>query len=67
MSKAYICDKCGKIVPSDVGEIHSLWTSNPFAVSRDGHPGQADLHLCAECYAQFEAEYLANLRENGGA
>ena len=62
MSKAYICDKCGRIVPSDFGEIHTIWIVNPHVFSNDDDA----YHLCNECYEQFKTEYLANLRENGG-
>ena len=62
MSKAYICDKCGVIVPAD-GRIHGIWITSPH-FKQDMEP---DMHLCGTCYSQFESEYLANKRECGGA
>lgn len=61
MSKAYICDKCGKI---QQGEMQAVWTVNPY-ISSEYYAKM--VHLCSECYDEFEREYLANLRENGGA
>ena len=63
MTKAYICDKCGKIIPADVGMIRAIWTKNPF-VRDDG--SYEPYHFCGDCYERFKKEYLANLRENGG-
>lgn len=74
MSKAYICDKCGKVFDESkldpLGKepmLHPIWTSNPFlrdclsvSAPREKY---AELHLCDEHYREFEDEYLANLKE----
>ena len=72
MSKALICDKCGKVL--DVAaldpcgkepRLHPIWTSNPFL--RDSLSARyAELHLCDKHYREFEEEYLANLKETYG-
>lgn len=59
MSKAYICDKCGKIQQEPMKE---LWSVNPLAYTE----APPLLHLCDGCYEQFEREYFANLRESEG-
>lgn len=61
MSKAYICDKCGLIINAD-DFIRGIWITSPH-VRQDV---DADMHLCEGCYREFESEYLANLKENGG-
>ena len=63
MSKAYICDRCGKI---QGGPMMTIWTVNPSAFA-DALCGTTDFtyHLCDGCYAEFENEYLANLRSEG--
>ena len=68
MSKAYICDKCGLIVANGTG-MHEIWTVNPAIFEMVSCVGQYEhsFHLCGECYAQFESEYLANKRESEGA
>ena len=62
MSKAYICDKCGRIAPEPMSEV---WLVDPglfqFAENRE-----LSFHLCKECFEQFRAEYMENLIENGG-
>lgn len=63
MSKAYICDRCGAIMPSDVGTPHAIWTTNPFACASTVEPS---MHLCDGCYEKLEREYLANLRGEDG-
>ena len=60
MSKAYICDKCGLILSVDA-HVNGIWLKAPF-YKDDTEP----IHLCDECYAQFERDYLANMNENGG-
>lgn len=64
MSRAYICDKCGKILPADgsVKPMFPIWLRSPF-VREAIESNEAQVHLCDECYAQFEREYLANLKE----
>lgn len=64
MSKAYICDKCGRITESNEG-FRQLWTVSPFVFSHDSPScGDFSIDLCADCYAQFESEYMENKREN---
>ena len=72
MSKAVICDKCGKvfdrskIAPSGREPmLHPIWTSNPF-LHDSPREEYAELHLCNEHYKEFEDEYLANLKETYG-
>ena len=66
MSRAIVCDGCGK-VRTEIGEavisMHAIWVRNPFMVDDEGRDDIASLHLCDECYARFEDEYLANLKE----
>ena len=68
MSKAYICDKCGLIIANGVG-MRELWTVNPALIKETSWISESEysFHLCGECYAQFESEYLANKRESDGA
>ena len=58
MSKAYICDRCGRILPPDA-RVHGLWDVDPWCF--DKHANLTICDLCDECYAQFEREYKANL------
>lgn len=60
MSRAYICDKCG-LISHDGKNIRGIWVKNPVFFQ----DGQEDLHLCGECFEQFESEYMRNLREEG--
>jgi len=62
MSTAYICDKCGRIIPSDGGEIRGIWTINPALFSEHHNP---TLHLCSECFEKFEREYMENKNNYG--
>ena len=66
MSRAIVCDGGGK-VRTEIGEavisMHAIWVRNPFMVDDEGRDDIASLHLCDECYARFEDEYLANLKE----
>ena len=59
MSKAYICDKCGLIVPAG-GDMRTIYTVNPISFSVV--PDECEINLCNECYGKFEQEYLENLR-----
>ena len=61
MSKAYVCDRCGRMQPES---IRSLWTLNPYLIDRENDEFRIDLF--ADCYEMFEGEFLANLREEGG-
>ena len=76
MSKAIVCDKCGRVFEETALDpygqedpvLYPIWVSNPFL--RDHKPvlpkyrdGYAELHLCAKHYKEFEDEYLANLKE----
>lgn len=62
MTKAYICDKCGLILPA-CGNVRTIYTVSPklFTVS----PNDSEIDLCEECYGQFEREYMKNLTEEG--
>lgn len=62
MTKAYICDKCGLILPAR-GNVRTICTVNPtlFSVPRN----DSEIDLCEECYEQFEREYMKNLTEEG--
>lgn len=62
MTKAYICDKCGLILPTR-GNVRTIYTVSPtlFQV-----PNDYEIDLCEECYGQFEREYMKNLTEEGG-
>jgi len=66
MSKAYICDRCGKMLPADgsVKPMMPIWLRSPFVRDVIGDD-EAQVHLCQECYAKFEDEFLENLRESG--
>lgn len=59
MSKAYICDKCGKIQPNP---MMSVWTVDPNILNDD----RFAFDLCSDCYEEFNRDYLENLHENGG-
>ena len=59
MSKAVICDKCGRILPYD-GKYHPIWDMNPFMSTQIA---EAAIHLCDECYEQFKTDFLKNLSE----
>lgn len=61
MSKAYVCDKCGKMQPEP---MKSIWTTNPAIFSGGGV--QSEFNLCDKCYYEFDREYLASLNECGG-
>ena len=66
MSRAYICDRCGKIeaiVDGSPVEMASIWLRNPLLEYDDARMGIPQVNLCSECYARFEDEYLANLKE----
>lgn len=69
MSKAYICDKCGRIL-SELAEgaipMNPIWIRNPYLYDPDERNGIAAMHLCEECYADFKREYMANLTVEGG-
>ena len=60
MSRAYICDKCGVVLPTD-GNVRAIYTVNPalFHELQAGH----EIDLCEKCYEKFEREYLENLTE----
>jgi len=64
MTAAYICDKCGLIIPVGIhGEIHEIWFRNPIAFATDAKP---DIHLCGACFGKLKREYMENLEEEGG-
>ena len=56
MSKAYICDRCGRISQSSLREI---WTCNPFVMASFGDK-EPTYHLCNECFEKLK-EFFANL------
>ena len=60
MSRAYVCDRCGKIQDDPMS---SVWLVNPMMFTCDDTPRGLSIELCAECYAKFKDEYLANLKE----
>lgn len=60
MSKAYICDRCGKIMPSDNG-MHPIWTGNPFVLQSYGNT-DASHHLCDKCFEEF-GRFFENLND----
>ena len=62
MSKAYVCDKCGKMTREPMREV---WVVNPGLFAST--VGDYSIELCAECYGLFKSEYMENLIENGGA
>ena len=64
MSRAYICNKCGLVLEEYKRvDIHPVWIADPFFFP-DAEAGEkAQVHLCGKCYAEFEDEYLVNLRE----
>lgn len=66
MSKAWICDKCGKIL-YEAANVRVLWMHNPFIASQSALEELEHIELCAECFKQFECEYMENTIENGGA
>lgn len=59
MSKAYICDKCGRMQPE---KMDAIWTVNPLLLTDES---KFELNLCAECYESFKREYMENLIEDG--
>ncbi len=63
MTKAYICDKCGVILPPN-GNVRKIYTVNPALFSEP--PEHHEIDLCKECYRKFESEYVENLMEEGG-
>ncbi len=63
MTKAYICDKCGVILPPN-GNVRTIYTVNPVLFSEP--PEYHEIDLCEECYRKFESEYVENLMEEGG-
>jgi len=60
MSKAYVCDRCGRMQPTPMKD---LWTVNPFVVSNDE---RFEMNLCADCYEEFKRTLMKNLIEDGG-
>lgn len=67
MSKAVICDKCGKVMDERMKEnVHTIWTVNPLLFDTDYLGDDCQVHLCDEHYKEFEDEYLANLKESYG-
>lgn len=60
MSKAYICDRCGKVQPMPA---ESLWMVDPSIVGNDD---RFRIDLCDECYTEFKREYLKNFQMEGG-
>ena len=63
MTRAYICDRCGTILPAESdAEIHPIWLRNP-AMYRDGI--ESDFDLCCSCFDLFKNEYMKNLIEEG--
>ena len=61
MSKAYVCDRCG-LMTTSAASMHPIYLKSPWVRNIIGE-SEPEVHLCGECYGQFEREYLANLRE----
>lgn len=56
MSKAYICDRCGRITQFT---LHEIWACNPFVMASYGD-GNPEYHLCDECFEDFK-KFFKNL------
>ena len=59
MTRAAICDKCGRILPEMYG-CFTVTYKHPLAVN-----GQS-VDLCGECFEEFKRIYLENLEQEGG-
>ena len=63
MTKAYICDRCGVILPAH-SDVKTIYTTNPAWCPSPSEAPSID--LCEMCYAEFEREYMKNLTEESG-
>ena len=61
MSRAYICDKCG-LISTEAETMRSIWLVNPEWFKEDAHT----IELCRSCFEQFEDDFCANLKSEGG-
>lgn len=62
MSKAYICDKCGRIRAES---MPAVWVVNPIIFNTDLAEENLSINLCEQCYEQFRREYMENAMEEG--
>lgn len=62
MSKAYICDRCGKVVDARCAKLHEIWLGNPEIMRSFGV--DAKYHLCDACFMEFE-RFFENLNGDG--
>lgn len=62
MSRAYICDRCGRILPTD-GDVNSIWITNPNTLRTSWV--DPSMELCDECFAMFKREYMENKMDEG--
>lgn len=62
MTRAYICDRCGLILPPD-GKVRTVYTVNPDLFVDGITPKGTSIDLCGACFEKFEREYMENLME----
>ena len=63
MSRAYICDRCGLILPEDDGNARTIYTVKPSLFIGGITPKGTSIDLCGACFKKFEHEYMENLTE----